>query len=114
MHDKDDIFQKATYTPQVGRIARCGIVGIVWRALRVCLKGMKWRCCAGRGGEGCLCCCICALVPTRFKYIYMYLVQPFHDREIGGLSVPLASQSMYIFKQPKIGGEVGAHQVSAI
>jgi Phytanoyl-CoA dioxygenase (PhyH) len=25
---------------------------------------------------------------------------------------PLAVQSMYIFKQPRIGGKVGAHQVS--
>ncbi len=31
-------------------------------------------------------------------------------REVGGLTVPLAAQSMYIFKQPRIGGKVGAHQ----
>ena len=33
-------------------------------------------------------------------------------RELG-LERPLAVQSMYIFKQPKIGGEVGAHQDGA-
>ena len=31
-------------------------------------------------------------------------------RAVGGLSVPLVAQSMYIFKQPRIGGLVGAHQ----
>jgi len=31
-------------------------------------------------------------------------------RAVGGLSVPLVAQSMYIFKQPRIGGKVGAHQ----
>lgn len=30
-----------------------------------------------------------------------------------GLSTPLAVQSMYIFKQPKIGGEVTPHQDGA-
>lgn len=32
--------------------------------------------------------------------------------KVGGLDTPLACQSMYIFKQPRIGGKVGAHQVS--
>lgn len=31
-------------------------------------------------------------------------------RAVGGLRVPLVAQSMYIFKQPRIGGKVGAHQ----
>ena len=31
-------------------------------------------------------------------------------RAVGGLSLPLVAQSMYIFKQPRIGGKVGAHQ----
>lgn len=49
---------------------------------------------------------VCADTPPPFPFPCLV-----RNREIGGLSVPLCSQSMYIFKQPKIGGEVGAHQV---
>ncbi|TFJ88056.1 hypothetical protein NSK_000410 [Nannochloropsis salina CCMP1776] len=52
LHDLDPLFQKVTYTPQIGQLARA----------------------------------------------------------VGGLHVPLVAQSMYIFKQPRIGGKVGAHQ----
>lgn len=42
-----------------------------------------------------------------------------YDKRVGmicrdlGLKMPMAVQSMYIFKQPRIGGEVGAHQDGA-
>jgi len=48
-----------------------------------------------------------------------YFYQVSYDNRIGsicrslGMSVPIVVQSMYIFKQPKIGGEVGAHQDGA-
>ena len=125
LHDRDEVFHKATYTPQIGRIARCVncVKDCVLEYSCVWMDGVCVRCVGSVGDTALAVCADPPFVSLLCRADPPYLPPPpfslapipflFHNREIGGLTVPLCSQSMYIFKQSKIGGEVGAHQVRA-